>query len=55
MTTWTLTTKAGTTGQGWEAGQALLTAGAVLDPVTGLTVYAGQLGTTESWTLQTKN
>ena len=55
MTNWILPTKAGTIGQGWEAGQAQLTAGAVSDPITGLTVYAGQLGVTVGWTLKTKN
>lgn len=53
-TTWITESKPGSAGQGWLAGQPLLTAGAVTDPITGLYVYAGYLGTGQTWTNESK-
>jgi len=53
-TNWNLETKPGSFGSGWEAGQPLLTAGAQTDPITGLQVYAGYLGTGDTWTNESK-
>ena len=53
-TTWTNESKAGGEGQGWLAGQVGVTAGMTIEPISGLVVYAGLLGTGQTWTNLTK-
>jgi predicted butyrate kinase (DUF1464 family) len=49
MTTWNNLAKTGEQGQGWVAGQVGITAGAILDPVSGNKVFAGFIGQSAIW------